>query len=91
MFSSLAQSVCQRAVIDGFGLSDDETPLYRIALTAGGGGQAHRARHQEGARLQAAPLGRVNAGGERGGRHEGSESEGHVGSVMARLGYTSVE
>ena len=66
MFSSLAQSVCQRAVIDGFGLSDDETPLYRVALTAGRGGQAHRARHQESARLQAAPLGRVNAGGERG-------------------------
>ena len=91
MFPSLAQPVSQGAVINGFSLCDDQTPLDGVALTAGGGGQAHRARHQESARLQAAPLGRVNAGGERGGRHEGSESEGHVGSVVTRLRYTSIE
>ena len=91
MFSSLAQSVCQCAVVDGFGLCDDETPLDGVALTARRRGEAHRGWEQEGARLQAAPLGRVNARGERGGRHEGSEGEGHVGSVVTRLGYTSIE
>ena len=64
MFSSLAQSVCQCAVVDGFGLCDDETPLDGVALTARRRGEAHRARHQEGAGLQPAPLGRVNTGGE---------------------------
>merc|ERR1711874_158370 len=89
MFSSLAQSVSQCAMIDGFSLCNDEAPLDGVALTAGGGGQADGGRHQEGARLQSAPLGRVDSGGEGGGRHERGEGEGHVGSVMASGGLTS--
>ena len=78
-------------MIDGFSLCDDEAPLDGVALTAGGGGQAHGGRHQERVRLQSAPLGRLDRGGEGGGGHERGEGEGHVGSVVTWLGDTSIE
>ena len=31
------------------------------------------------------PLGRVDGGGEAGGRHQGGQGEGHVGPGVARL------
>ena len=85
MFPSLAQPVSQGAVINGFSLCDDQTALDGVALTAGRGGEADRGGAEEGGGLHPAPLGRVYAGGEGGGGHQGSQGEGHVGSGVSRL------